>query len=219
MDFKPTQGDIVSGTIQRLEAETVYVGLDGCVGILPQSEKVRGEDYRIGRRIRAVVLQVKKSGPQIEVILSRYHKDLVRRLLELVVPEIAERIIEIRKLEREPGYRTKVAVASSDPEIDCVGVCVGVRGSRIQSIIDELNGEKIDIIRWNEDLEVLITDALAPAVISRIEIDHVRRITLVLVEENQLSLAIGLKGRNIRLASKLCEWDIDIMTHAEWAAG
>jgi N utilization substance protein A len=194
------------------------VNLGKVEGILPKSEKVRGENYHIGERLRALVLEVKKSGPKVKVILSRAHKDLVRRLFHLEVPEISEKIIEIRKVEREPGYRTKLAVTSTDPKIDCVGACVGVRGTRIKSIIDELNGEKIDIIRWNDDPEILITNALKPATISQIELDHGNRKALVLVEEDQLSLAIGRKGQNVRLASKLCGWDIDIMTRAELEA-
>jgi N utilization substance protein A len=218
VDFEQKQGDIVSGSIQRFEGDTVIVNLGKVEGILPKSEKVRGENYHIGERLRALVLEVKKSGPKVKVILSRAHKDLVRRLFHLEVPEISEKIIEIRKVEREPGYRTKLAVTSTDPKIDCVGACVGVRGTRIKSIIDELNGEKIDIIRWNDDPEILITNALKPATISQIELDHGNRKALVLVEEDQLSLAIGRKGQNVRLASKLCGWDIDIMTRAELEA-
>jgi N utilization substance protein A len=218
VEYEQKQGDIISGTVQRFEGDTVIVNLGKVEGILPKAEKVRGENYHIGERIRALLLEVKKAGPKVKVILSRGHKDLVRRLFQLEVPEIAEGIIEIRKVEREPGYRTKLAVTSRDPKIDCVGACVGVRGTRIKAIIDELNGEKIDIIRWNDDPESLIQNALKPATIGTIELDHERRKALVLVEEDQLSLAIGRKGQNVRLASKLCGWDIDIMTRAELEA-
>jgi N utilization substance protein A len=176
---------------------------------------VRTENYNIGDRIRALVLEVKKVGPRVKVILSRTHRDLVRALFELEVPEIADGTIVIRRIEREPGYRTKLAVHSADPKVDCVGACVGVRGTRIKSIIDELNNERIDIIRWNDDPQTLITNALKPAEISHIELDHDGRKALVLVGEEQLSLAIGRKGQNVRLASKLTGWEIDIMTRAE----
>jgi N utilization substance protein A len=162
-----------------------------------------------------MVLEVKKAGPRVKIILTRAHKDLVRCLFELEVPEIAEGIIEIRRIEREPGYRTKLAVHSSDEKVDCVGACVGVRGTRIKSIIDELNGERIDIIRWNADQEALITNALKPADIAHIQLDETSRKALVLVDEDQLSLAIGRRGQNVRLASKLTGWEIDIMTRAE----
>lgn len=215
-EYEQRIGEIISGTVQRFEGDTVIVNIGrNMEGILPRAEKVRTENYNVGDRIRALVLEVKKVGPRVKVILSRGHRDLVRALFELEVPEIADGVIMIRRIEREPGYRTKLAVHSSDPKVDCVGACVGVRGTRIKSIIDELNGERIDIIRWNEDLEVLITHALKPAEISHIELSYSTKKALVLVEEEQLSLAIGRKGQNVRLASKLAGWDIDIMTRAE----
>src|SRR5262249_14110195 len=153
--------------------------------------------------------------PKVRIVLSRTHPDFIKRLFEVEVPEIAERIIEIKKLVREPGYRTKIAVSSTDLKIDCVGACVGVRGQRIKNIIDELNGEKIDIIRWSDDSEALIANALKPAAVSSITLDEERRSALVIVEEDQLSLAIGKRGQNVRLASKLCGWDLDIVTQKE----
>ncbi|MCC6669752.1 MAG: transcription termination factor NusA [Planctomycetes bacterium] len=215
-EFEQKIGEIVSGTVQRFEGNTVIVNLGrNMEGILPAAEKVRSENYNIGDRIRAMVLEVKKTGPRVKVILSRAHRDLVRALFELEVPEIADGTIMIRRIEREPGYRTKLAVHSADSKVDCVGACVGVRGARIKSIIDELNGERIDIIRWNDDSVQLITNALKPAEISHIELDAQNKKALVLVNEDQLSLAIGRKGQNVRLASKLTGWDIDIMTRAE----
>jgi len=215
-EYEQRIGEIISGTVQRFEGDTVIVNIGrNMEGILPRAEKVRTENYNVGDRIRALVLEVKKVGPRVKVILSRGHRDLVRALFELEVPEIADGVIMIRRIEREPGYRTKLAVHSSDMKVDCVGACVGVRGSRIKSIIDELNGERIDIIRWNEDPEILITHALKPAEVSHIELSYQARKALVLVEEEQLSLAIGRKGQNVRLASKLSGWDIDIMTRAE----
>ena len=216
VEYEQKVGEIVNGTVQRFEGNAVIVNLGrNMEGILPQADKVRSESYNIGDRIRAMVLEVKKVGPRLKVILSRAHRDLVRALFELEVPEIADGTITIRRIEREPGYRTKLAVHSADPKVDCVGACVGVRGTRIKSIIDELNGERIDIIRWNEDPQVLITNALKPAEISHIELDSQARKALVLVNEDQLSLAIGRKGQNVRLASKLTGWEIDIMTRAE----
>ncbi|MBI5850206.1 MAG: transcription termination factor NusA [Planctomycetes bacterium] len=215
-EFESKIGEIVSGTIQRFEGDTTIVNLGrNMEGILPRAEKVRGETYNVGDRIRALVLEVKKAGSRVKVILSRGHRDLVRALFELEVPEIAEGVIAIRRIEREPGYRTKLAVDSGDERVDCVGACVGVRGTRIKSIIDELNGERIDIIRWTESAEQLIRNALKPAEISHIELDDERKKALVLVDEDQLSLAIGRRGQNVRLASRMTHWEIDIMTRAE----
>jgi N utilization substance protein A len=215
-EYEMRIGDIVNGTVQRFEGDTVIVNLGNSMeGILPRAEKVRGEAYNIGDRIRAMVLEVKKVGTRVKVILSRGHRDLVRCLFELEVPEIADGIIDIRRIEREPGYRTKLAVHSTDEKVDCVGACVGVRGTRIKSIIDELGGERIDIIRWSTEPDMLIANALKPAEISHIELEPSTRKALVIVDEDQLSLAIGRKGQNVRLASKLASWEIDIMTRAE----
>jgi transcription termination/antitermination protein NusA len=215
-EYESKVGEIVSGTIQRFEGDTVIVNLGRTTeGILPRSEKVRSESYNIGERIRALVFEVKKVGPRVKVILSRTHRDLVRALFELEVPEIADGTITVRRIEREPGYRTKLAVDSADDKVDCVGACVGVRGNRIKSIIDELNGERIDIIRWNNDPTTLIANALKPAEVGDITLDPAAKKALVIVNEDQQSLAIGRKGQNVRLASKLTGWDIDIMTRAE----
>lgn len=215
-EFEQKLGEIVTGTVQRFEGDTVIVNLGRNIeGILPRAEKVRSENYNVGERIRAMILEVKKVGPRVKVILSRAHRDLVRALFELEVPEIADGTIQIRRIEREPGYRTKLAVDSTDGKVDCVGACVGVRGTRIKSIIDELNGERIDIIRWNDDPQTLIANALKPAEIAHIELDPATKRCLVLVAEDQQSLAIGRKGQNVRLASRLTGWDINIMTRAE----
>ncbi|MCR9247908.1 MAG: transcription termination factor NusA [bacterium] len=215
-EFETKLGEIVIGTIQRFEGDTVIVNLGRNIeGILPRSEKVRSENYNVGERIRALVYEVKKVGPRVKVILSRTHRDLVRALFELEVPEIADGTIMIRRIEREPGYRTKLAVDSGDDKVDCVGACVGVRGNRIKSIIDELNGERIDIIRWNNDPVTLIANALKPSEVGDITLDPPTKKALVIVNEDQQSLAIGRKGQNVRLASKLTGWDIDIMTRAE----
>ena len=215
-EYEAKLGEIVNGNIQRFEGDTVIVNLGrNLEGILPRSEKVRSENYNVGERIRALVYEVKKVGPRVKVILSRAHRDLVRALFELEVPEIADGTIMIRRIEREPGYRTKLAVDSGDDKVDCVGACVGVRGNRIKSIIDELNGERIDIIRWNNEPMTLIANALKPAEVGHITLDPDVKKALVIVAEDQQSLAIGRKGQNVRLASKLTTWDIDIMTRAE----
>lgn len=215
-EYEAKLGEIVSGNVQRFEGDTVIVNLGrNLEGILPRTEKVRSENYNVGERIRALVYEVKKVGPRVKVILSRTHRDLVRALFEVEVPEIADGTIQIRRIEREPGYRTKLAVDSSDDKVDCVGACVGVRGNRIKSIIDELNGERIDIIRWNNEAMTLIANALKPAEVGDITLDPDVKKALVIVGEDQQSLAIGRKGQNVRLASKLTGWDIDIMTRAE----
>jgi N utilization substance protein A len=188
--------------------------------LLGKDDRVRGETYTPGDRVRGLLVEVRKDGSRVKLFLSRTHPDLVRRLFELEVPEIADDIIEIKRVVREPGYRTKMAVVSADPKIDCIGACVGVRGSRIKAVIDELRGERIDIIRWSDSLETLIMNGLKPAVI---HIDNIfpdidNRRAIVIVDEDQQSLAIGKKGQNVRLASKLCGWEIDIQTRAQFEA-
>lgn len=210
-EFEMRKRELATGTIQRFERDDIIVSLGRGEGVLPRTERVRGENPRVGDRIRALVLDVKRLGNRVRIILSRTHPDLIRRLFELEVPEISEGIIEIKHLAREPGYRTKIAVTSYDPKIDCVGACVGVRGSRIRNIIDELNGEKIDIIRWNDSPEVLIMNALKPAEIESITLNDETGECEVLVAEDQLSLAIGKKGQNVRLAAKLTGWAINIV--------
>jgi len=193
------------------------VNLGKTEGILPRSEQIPGEVYQPGDRIRVMVLDVRKTGPRVKVILTRTHPDMIRRLFELEVPEVSEKIIQIKELAREAGQRTKIAVTSIDSKVDCVGACVGVRGSRIKNIVDELNGEKIDIVRWNESTEVLIMAALKPAEVSSIDMDPENRRARVIVPEDQLSLAIGKRGQNVRLASKLAMWELDIVSEAEAA--
>jgi N utilization substance protein A len=158
---------------------------------------------------------VKKAGSRVKVILSRTKPQLVQRLFEQEIPEIAEGVIEIRSISREPGYRTKVAVSSTDQRVDCVGACVGVRGNRIKNIVDELSGERIDIVRFSDDMQVLIPNALQPAEVEEVILCQMLGRAIVLVQEDQLSLAIGRRGQNVRLASKLCGWDIEIMTREE----
>lgn len=218
-EFETREKTIVAGTIHRFEGNNVVVMLGRTEALLPKHEQVRGESYHLGERIRAFVVEVKKLGPKVKIVLSRTHPDLVRRLFELEVPEIGEKLIEIKAISREPGYRTKIAVHSVDSKIDCVGACVGVRGTRIKSIGDELNGEKVEIIPWSADPETMIVNALKPAVVQSILIDEREGSATVIVGPDQLSLSIGKKGQNVRLASKLAGYDLSIVTKEEYEAG
>jgi N utilization substance protein A len=209
-EFTERVGEMVTGVVQRLEGGNIIVGLGRGEGILPRSETVRGESYSPGDRIKALITEVKRVGLRVRIILSRTHPDLVRRLFEVEVPEIGDGVIEIKRVAREPGYRTKIAVSSYDMRVDCIGACVGIRGTRIKAITEELNGEKIDIIRWNDSVEVLIMNALRPAEISSLELEEDSNTAAVHVADDQLSLAIGRKGQNVRLASKLTGWEINL---------
>jgi N utilization substance protein A len=214
-EFEEQKGDLITGTVQRFEGGAVTVNLGKTDALLPRSEQIPGESHHPGERVRAIILDVRKVGQRVKIILSRTHPDFVRRLFELEIPEIADGIISIRALAREAGYRSKVAVSSIDTKVDAVGACVGVRGTRIKNIVDELGGERIDIVRWNESLQVLIPNALQPAEIDEVMLCHLLGRAIVLVREDQLSLAIGRRGQNVRLASKLVGWDIEIMTSEE----
>ncbi len=205
-----------SGIITRMEGGAAIVSIGKTEAILPRGEQIPGETHHIGEKIRALVLDVKKVGHRVKVILSRTNPMFVQRLFEREIPEIEDRTIKIERVAREAGYRTKVAVSSIDSRVDCVGACVGVRGSRIKNIVEELGGvERIDIVRWNDSLQVLIQNALQPATIEEVFLYEMLQRAIVLVKEDQLSLAIGRRGQNVRLASKLVEWDIEIMTADE----
>ncbi len=214
-EFETLKGELITGTVQRFEGGAVTVNLGKTDALLPRSEQIPGDDLHPGERVRAVILDVRKVGQRVKIILSRTHPDFVRRLFELEIPEIADGIISIRALAREAGYRSKVAVSSIDQKVDAVGACVGVRGTRIKNIVDELGGERIDIVRWNESLQVLIPNSLQPAEIEEVMLCQLLGRGIVLVREDQLSLAIGRRGQNVRLASKLVGWDIEIMTSEE----
>lgn len=211
-EFQELRSQQVTGAVTRVDRGTVIVNLGKVEAILPRSEQINKETYRVGDRVRAIVLDVKKAGSRVRVILSRTHADFVRRLFEVEIPEVADRIIETRSIAREAGHRSKVAVSSYDTSIDCVGACVGVRGSRIRSIVEELNGERIDIVRWNDSLQILVPNALQPAEVEDVILCPMLGKVIVLVREDQLSLAIGRRGQNVRLASKLVGWDINVMT-------
>ncbi len=209
-DYKTKEGDIVSGVVYRMEKKAIVLDLMGrAEGIIPNSFLSPLDRFRLGERVKAFVYEVKKE-KGVQIILSRRHEGLVRKLFNLEVPEIGDGIVEIKSIAREAGERTKVAVFSKDDKVDCVGACVGIRGSRVKSIIEELRGEKIDIVRWSEDIKEFMKAALSPAVISMIELDRERKRAKVLVAGDQLSLAIGRKGQNVCLASKLVAWDIDV---------
>ncbi len=214
-EYIDRKGTIVSGMVQRFEGPTIIINLGKIEGYLPKSEQISNEYHRSGERVRCVVTDVKKAGHKVKILLSRTHSGFVRQLFELEVPEIPEKIVEIKGLVREAGYRTKIAVFSEDPNVDCVGACVGVRGTRIKNIVDELNGEKIDIIRWDEEQEVFIPNTLKPAEVTGILLSPENQVATVVVPNDQLSLAIGKRGQNVRLASKLAGWDIDIITEVE----
>ncbi|MFM8415013.1 MAG: transcription termination factor NusA [Planctomycetota bacterium] len=214
-EFEEQVGHMVSGVVTRFEGATATVTLGNQEAILPRSEQIPGESYHPNERIRATIFEVRKVGSRVKIILSRIRPQLVQRLFEQEIPEIADGVIEIRAIAREPGYRSKVAVISSDNRIDCVGACVGVRGNRIKNIVEELGGERIDIVRWSDDLQVLVPNALQPAEVDEVILCQMLGRGIVLVREDQLSLAIGRRGQNVRLASKLCGWDIEIMTQEE----
>ncbi len=218
-EFSSRVGEIVTGTAQRYEGGALVVTIDRAEGFMPRSEQIPGEQFQAGDRIRCMILDVRDAGNQVKIVLSRANPDFIRRLFEVEVPEVAERIIEIKAMAREPGHRTKVAVSSIDSKVDAVGACVGVRGSRIKNIVDELNGEKIDIVRWNESSQVLIQNSLKPAEVAEISLCFELGRATVVVNDDQLSLAIGKRGQNVRLAARLTGWDIDILTPAEFNRG
>ena len=214
-EFEEQIGQMVSGVVARFEGSTATVTLGPNEAILPRSEQIPGETYHPNERIRATIFEVRKVGSRVKIILSRIRPQLVQRLFEQEIPEIADGVIEIRAISREPGYRSKVAVISSDARVDCVGACVGVRGNRIKNIVEELGGERIDIVRWSDDLQLLVPNALQPAEVDEVILCQMLGRGIVLVKEDQLSLAIGRRGQNVRLASKLCCWDIEIITREE----
>lgn len=208
-------GQLVNGIVTRSEGGATIVSLGTIEAILPRSEQIPGETHHPNERVRAIIFEVKPQGSRVKVVLSRTRPQFVQRLFEQEIPEIADGVIGVNAIAREPAHRSKVAVSSSDQRVDCVGACVGVRGNRIKNIVDELAGERIDIVRWSDDAETLIRAALQPAEVDQVLLCDMIGRAIVLVREDQLSLAIGRKGQNVRLASKLCGWDIEIMTNDE----
>ncbi len=215
-EYSGRQGDLVNGVILGQERRNYIVDLGKTEALLPVYEQIPRENYRRGDRIRAYILEVKKSAKGPQVILSRSHPDFVTKLFQLEVPEIAEAIVQIKGVVREPGDRTKIAVYSKDQNVDPVGACVGIRGSRVQAVVRELRGEKIDIITWTEDPRVFIGESLNPATVEKVGIDEEKKTAIAVVSDHQLSLAIGKNGQNVRLAAKLTGWKIDIMSESEY---
>jgi N utilization substance protein A len=218
-EFSKRMGEVVTGTAQRYEGGSLVVMIDRAEGFMPRSEQIPGEQFAPGDRVRCLILDVRDAGSQVKIVLSRGHPDFIKKLFEVEVPEVAERVIEIKAMAREPGFRTKMAVVSIDNKVDAVGACVGVRGSRIKNIVDELNGEKIDIVRWNESSQILIANALKPAEVAEVSLCFELGRATVVVREDQLSLAIGKRGQNVRLAARLTGWDVDILTQEEFTKG
>ena len=215
LEFNELINELISGTVHRNEGRVTTVNLGGSEAILPRSEQIPGENHQPNERVRAIVTEVKPQGSRVKIVLSRTRPQFVKRLFEQEIPEINDGVISINAISREPGHRSKVAVSSIDAKVDCVGACVGVRGNRIKTIIEELHGERIDIVRFDEDPQTLIPNSLQPAEVDEVILCQMLGRAIVLVREDQLSLAIGKRGQNVRLGSKLCGWDIEIMTQEE----
>ena len=214
-EYKDRVGEILTGTVVRFERSDVIIELDHGEATLLGRERVPTEEYEIGERIRAVILDVRERERGPEIVLSRSHPDFVRCLFEMEVSEIGDSTMEIKGIAREAGYRSKVAVVSNDERVDPVGACVGMRGMRVKNIVRELSGEKIDIVRWSDNIRTLITNALAPAKLKHVEVDEDTQTVMVTVEPDQLSLAIGKRGQNARLTSKLTGWRVDVQKDEE----
>lgn len=210
-EFKDKEGEVVNGTVQRIEGRNILIDVGKAVGILYPAEQINGERYQVGQRIKVYISKVSQETKEANLVLSRTSEEIVKKLFELEVPEIYANTVEIKAIAREAGSRSKVAVASNEEGIDPVGSCVGQRGARIQTIINELGGEKIDIIEWNADFKKYIQHALSPAKVSSIILDEEKKTATAFVAEDQLSLAIGKQGQNVRLATKLTGWKIDVV--------
>ncbi|MBF1354420.1 MAG: transcription termination/antitermination protein NusA [Megasphaera micronuciformis] len=214
-EFYGRTDDIITGIIQRIEQKNVYIDLGKAEAVLPYSEQIPTEEYMVGQRIKCYVVEVRNSPKGAQIQLSRTHPGLLKRLFELEVPEIYDGVVELHSVAREPGKRSKIAVYSRDPNVDCVGACVGPKGARVQNIVMELQNEKIDIVKWDEDPAVYIANALSPAQVVSVTIDEGAKSSVVVVPDYQLSLAIGKAGQNARLAAKLTNWKIDIKSESQ----
>jgi N utilization substance protein A len=214
-EFSNRESDILTGIVQRIEQKNVYIDLGKAEAILAPSEQIAGEVYKHGDRLKTYIIEVKKTTKGPQILVSRTHPGLLKRLFELEVPEIHDGIVEIKSVAREPGLRSKFAVYSRDENVDPVGACVGHKGMRVQSIVNELKGEKVDIVKWNTDPAKYIANALSPAKVVSVEINEVEKISRVVVPDYQLSLAIGKEGQNARLAAKLTGWKIDIKSESQ----
>lgn len=214
-EYKDRSGEIVTGTVRRFDRSDVVIDLGRAEAVMRSRDRVPTEEYQVGDRLRALIVDIDNQAHGPEIILSRSHPDFVRHLFELEVSEIADGTVEIKGIAREAGFRSKIAVLSRDDKVDPVGACVGMRGIRVKNIVRELSGEKIDIVRWNDDIRTFVTNALAPAKLLRLEIDEPNQTVTVVVDSDQLSLAIGKKGQNARLTAKLTGWKIDIRKDEE----
>lgn len=214
-EYIDREEDIITGIYQRQDARFIYIDLGKAEALLPVQEKMPNDQFTHGDRVKAYITKVEKTTKGPQIMLSRTHPGLLKRLFELEVPEIYEGIVEIKSVAREAGDRSKIAVASSHEEVDSVGACVGPKGVRVQTIVDELNGEKIDIVNWSEDPEEYVANALSPSKVIRVDVDEDEKTTLVIVPDYQLSLAIGKRGQNARLAAKLTGWKIDIKSESD----
>ncbi len=210
------QGELVTGIVQRISNDTIFVNIGNTEGLLVAGERAAGEKYKVNDRIKAYIMDVRKSAKGPQIFLSRTHPGFVEKLFELEVPEIEDGIVEIKSIAREAGSRTKIAVYTEDEDVDPVGACVGTGGSRVRNIVDELWGEKIDITTWDEDPRILIKNVLSPAKVEEVIVDEEERSATVVVPDYQLSLAIGKEGQNVRLAARLCGWKIDIKSHTQY---
>jgi N utilization substance protein A len=218
-EYKGREGELLNGVIQRFEKGDIILDLGKTEALLPRKEQSLRETFQRGERVRAYILEVRKSSSGPQIIASRTHPGLVERLFEMEVPEIYEGIIEIKGAVREPNGRAKIAVYSRDRAVDPIGACVGMRGVRVQSVVQELRGEKIDIVQWADDPATFVANALSPAKIYKINVNSEGRAMEVIVEDDQLSLAIGKKGQNVRLAAKLTKWRLDIKSRSEYEQG
>jgi N utilization substance protein A len=214
-EFSNREGDIVTGVVQRIEQKNVYIELGKTEAILAPSEQMPGEEYRQGGRIKIYIIEVRKTTKGPQILVSRTHPGLLKRLFEMEVPELLDGIIELKGVAREAGARSKIAVFSKDDNVDPVGACVGPKGLRVQNIVNELNGEKIDIIKWNTDPSKFVASSLSPAKVVAVEIWEEEKVARVIVPDYQLSLAIGKEGQNARLAAKLTGWKIDIKSESQ----
>jgi N utilization substance protein A len=214
-EYNERVGEVITGTVQRREYKNIFINLGKIEALLPPQEQVESEPYRFNDRLKLYLLEVRKTNKGPQVIISRTHPSLIRRLFELEVPEIAEGVVTIKSVAREPGARSKIAVYSRDEKVDPVGSCVGHRGSRVQAVVNELYDEKIDIIRWNADTSQFIAEALSPAKAVKVTLNEEAKSAFVVVPDNQLSLAIGKSGQNVRLAARLTGWRIDIRSESQ----
>jgi N utilization substance protein A len=214
-EFSGRESDIVTGTIQRIENRNYYIDLGKIEAVLGPNEQIPGESYQMFDRIKTYIVEVRKSAKGPQIMVSRTHPGLLKRLFELEVPEIQDGVVEIKSVAREAGARSKLSVYSNDENVDCIGACIGAKGARVQAIVDELRGEKIDIVKWNEDPSIYIANALSPAKVVDVQINEEEKKARVIVPDYQLSLAIGKEGQNARLAAKLTGWKIDIKSESQ----